>query len=204
MNRHTGILLPILHLSILLFPVINRANAESSPDFSLQLRGEKWFSHGDLEEYWISKGGEAIEFSVSYLPRIDLSASLSFQSFDRTADGIDLGVPDLWMLVLTGGLHGSVVKVNIISAFLDGGLLWAITGFSGGCTVIHEHSARESEGGVYLGGGFDINLHESWILQPSCRYHRLFSNPEPIDWFSVGIGLRHVWRGFGPVKGLWS
>ena len=175
-----------------------------TPDISAFIGVETWIPSSDLDTYWNPhQVGGAVELTVEYSPRIDMVITLSEQEFEPSYIDDNLMVPDLLMLLMRGGIRGEFMQRKSVAGFLEGGLLWAVTSFSSDEMTFPGHSARESEGGVYLGGGVGISFLKSWSLQLTCRGHRVFTNPDEMNWTSFGIGLRKTWSEVAIFRGVW-
>ena len=171
---------------------------------SLQIGTESWKPSGDLDRYWNPhRIGAAVEFTVEYVPRIDLVIALSGHEFEPSYFDHHVLVPDLWMAVMRGGVRGELIQLASMCPFIEGGALWVVTGFSSDEIAFPGHSARESEGGVYLGCGVEFSFPKSWSMQFSYRGHRVFSNPDEIKWTSIGIGVQKTWSGVSIFRGMW-
>ena len=144
-----------------------------------------------------------MEFAIDYVPRVDLVVALSGNEFEPSYIDHHVLVPDLWMAVMRGGVRGDLIQRAPFNCFIEGGALWVVTGFSSDEIAFPGHSARESEGGVYLGGGVEFTFLKSWSLQFSYRGHRVFSSPDEIKWTSIGIGLQKTWSGISIFRGMW-
>jgi hypothetical protein len=172
-------------------------------DISAQIGVESWFPSGDLDTYWNPhKAGLAAEISLEYLSSIDVVFAVSEHEFEPSYHNDNLLVPDLSILAFRGGSRVKFMQTSYGVGFLETGFLWAITSFSSDEITFPGHSARESEGGVYLGGGIGITVWHSWSLLCSCRGHRVFSQPEPMEWLSLGIGIRKTWCKLSSLAGI--
>jgi len=172
-------------------------------EISAQIDIEYWSPYGDLDEYWNPhRIGAGIEFNIEYIPRIDLVFGISEHEFEPSYANSVILVPDLWILAIKGGVKGIVLQTSSENCFLEGGFLWVITSFSSDEIAFPGHSARESEGGVYVGVGVDITVWRSWSLQCTCRGNRVFTQPEQMSWFSVGIGVRKTWSNLNIIREL--
>ncbi len=200
--RALCLLIAFLHPSLTITSLAGTTS--DTPDISLQIGTEWWIPSGDLDRYWNPhRIGAVVEFTIDYVPRIDLVISLSGHEFEPSYTDNGVLVPDLWMAVMRGGVRGDVIQRAPFSGFIESGALWVVTGFSSDEIAFPGHSARESEGGVYLGGGVGISLSKSWSLQFSCRGHRIFTSPDEMKWTSIGIGLRKTWSGVSIFRGMW-
>jgi hypothetical protein len=178
--------------------------SSDTPDISLQISSESWLPSGDLDRYWNPhKIGAAVEFTVEYVPHVDLVLALSGHEFEPSYIDPNLMVPELWMALMRGGVRGKLVRYAKVSGFVEVGALWVVTGFSSDEIAFPGHSARESEGGVYMGGGVEFTFLKSWSLHCSYRGHRVFSSPDEIKWSSIGIGIRKTWSGVSIFRGIW-